>query len=99
MQHNTTLLILDEEDNSLCMETDAILGLISIRLTSSEEVVHAISDVSCTDSVPGCGKAAAPTHCSVLTDSFHLFCFQDTVMVNCLKSGMPVQSKIFEFEM
>lgn len=66
MQHNTTLLILDEEDNSLCMETDAILGLISIRLTSSEEVVHAISDVSCTDSVPGCGKAAAPTHCSVL---------------------------------
>uniref|UniRef100_A0A3P8X505 Kinesin family member 25 n=1 Tax=Cynoglossus semilaevis TaxID=244447 RepID=A0A3P8X505_CYNSE len=45
---------------------DHIRSLTSESLTSSEEVVHAISD--------------------------------DTVMVNCLKSGMPVQSKIFEFE-
>lgn len=26
------------------------------------------------------------------------FVFKDTVLVNCMKTGMPVQNKIFEFE-
>lgn len=71
--------------------TFLILFLVSFSSASSEVVVHAVSDVSYSVHQTWVFLIAA----SLLTSILHL---KDTVMVNCLRTGIPVQQKMFEFE-